>query len=250
MKIAVCISHVPDTATRIKIGADRKSIDPNGVTFIINPYDEFAVEEALKTKEKIGGDSLVYAISVGGDANKETIRKALAMGVDEGVLLKDNTPRDSFGIAHALADEIKSLGCELVFFGKQSVDFDNSITGQVTAEILNYNCVPVVVDFKLEGTKITAEREIEGGREIVETELPAIITAQKGLNEPRYASLKGIMASKKKTISEKPAAATTNYTEVLDMNLPASKQPGRIIGSDSSAVPELVKLLREEAKVI
>ena len=164
--------------------------------------------------------------------------------------LRISAPRDSFGIAQALADEIKSLGCELVFFGKQSVDFDNSITGQVTAEILNYNCVPVVVDFKLEGTKITAEREIEGGREIVETELPAIITTQKGLNEPRYASLKGIMASKKKTISEKPAAAATNYTEVLDMNLPASKQPGRIIGSDSSAVPELVKLLREEAKVI
>ena len=198
MKIAVCISHVPDTATRIKIAADRKSIDPNGVTFIINPYDEFAVEEALKTKEKIGGDSLVYAISLGGDSNKETIRKALAMGVDEGVLLKESTPRDSFGIAHALADEIKSLGCELVFFGKQSVDFDNSITGQVTAEILNYNCVPVVVDFKLEGTKITAEREIEGGREIVETELPAIITTQKGLNEPRYASLKGIMACEEK----------------------------------------------------
>jgi len=250
MKIAVCISHVPDTATRIKIGSDRKSIDPNGVTFIINPYDEYAVEEALKTKEKIGGDSVVYAISVGGDTNKETIRKALAMGVDEGVLLKDDSQRDSFGIAHALADEIKSLGCELVFFGKQSVDFDNSITGQVTAELLSYNCVPVVVDFKLEGTKITAEREIEGGREVVETELPAIITTQKGLNEPRYASLKGIMASKKKTITEKTAASATNHTDVIDMNLPASKQPGRIIGTDSSAVPELVKLLREEAKVI
>ena len=109
MKIAVCVSHVPDTATRIKIGADRKAIDPTGVTFIINPYDEFAVEEALKTKEKIGGDSTVYAISVGGDANKDSIRKALAMGVDEGILLKDDSPKDSFGIAHALADEIKSL---------------------------------------------------------------------------------------------------------------------------------------------
>lgn len=250
MKIAVCVSHVPDTATRIKIGADRKSIDPNGVTFIINPYDEYAVEEALKTKEKLGGDSLVYAISVGNDANKETLRKALAMGADEAVLLKDDTQRDSFGIANALADEIKSLGCELVFFGKQSVDFDDSITGQITAEILDFNCVPVVVDFKLDGNKITAEREIEGGREVVETEIPAIITTQKGLNEPRYASLKGIMSAKKKTIVEKSAAASQNYTEVIEMNLPASKQPGRIIGTDSSAVPELVKLLREEAKVI
>jgi electron transfer flavoprotein beta subunit len=250
MKIAVCVSHVPDTATRIKIGSDRKSIDPTGVTYIINPYDEFAVEEALKTKEKIGGDSLVYAISVGGDANKESIRKALAMGVDEGILLKDDKQRDSFGIAHALAAEIKSLGCELAFFGKQSVDYDNSITGQITAELLGYNCVPVVVDFKLDGSKITAEREIEGGREVVETELPAVITAQKGLNEPRYASLKGIMASKKKVIAEKPAAEFSNYTEIIDMNLPPSKQPGRILGTDSTAVAELVKLLHEEAKVI
>jgi electron transfer flavoprotein beta subunit len=250
MKIAVCISHVPDTATRIKIGQDRKSIDSNGVTFVINPYDEYAVEEALKTKEKIGGDSIVYAISVGKDINKETLRKALAMGVDEAVLLKDDNYRDSFSIANALADEIKSLGCVLVFFGKQSVDFDNSITGQITAEVLNYNCVPVVVDFKLDGNKIIAEREIEGGREVVETEIPAIITAQKGLNEPRYASLKGIMAAKKKTITEKPAAVSINFTEVIDMNLPVSKQPGRIIGTDSGSVPELVKLLREEAKVI
>jgi len=250
MKIAVCISHVPDTATRIKIGSDRKSIDPNGVTYILNPYDEFAIEEALKTKEKLGADTVVYAISVGGETNKETIRKALAMGVDEGVLLKDDQPRDSFGIARALSEEIKSLGCEIVFFGKQSVDFDNSITGQLTAELLNYNCIPVVVDLKLEGNKVIAEREIEGGREVVETEIPVVITAQKGLNEPRYASLKGIMAAKKKNIAEKPAVAYSALTETIDMSLPPSKQPGRILGTDSSAVPELVKLLREEAKVI
>ncbi|HEX7358041.1 MAG TPA: electron transfer flavoprotein beta subunit/FixA family protein, partial [Ignavibacteriaceae bacterium] len=108
----------------------------------------------------------------------------------------------------------------------------------------------VVVDFKLDGSKITAEREIEGGREVVETELPAVITAQKGLNEPRYASLKGIMASKKKVIAEKPAAEFSNYTKIIDMNLPPSKQPGRILGTDSTAVAELVKLLHEEAKVI
>ncbi|MDY0082397.1 MAG: electron transfer flavoprotein subunit beta/FixA family protein [Ignavibacteriaceae bacterium] len=250
MKIAVCISHVPDTATRIKIGPDRKSIDPAGVTYILNPYDEFAIEEALKTKEKSGSDAIVYAISVGGEANKETIRKALAMGVDEGVLLKDDSPRDSFGIAQALCEEIKSLGCEIVFFGKQSVDFDNSITGQLTAELLNYNCIPVVVDLKLDGNKVVAEREIEGGREIVETELPVVITAQKGLNEPRYASLKGIMAAKKKNIAEKPIASYSAQTEMIDMSLPPPKQPGRILGTDSSAVPELVKLLREEAKVI
>jgi len=248
MKIAVCVSHVPDTAAKINIGADGKSIDPNGVTFVVNPYDEFAIEEALKTKEALGGD--VVAISLGGEANKETIRKALAMGVDSAVLLKDDNYRDSLGVAKALAEEIKTQNAELVFFGKQSVDYDNSVVGQMTAELLGYNCVSVVVGFKLEGTKITAEREIEGGKEIVETSLPAIITAQKGLNEPRYASLKGIMAAKKKTIEEKPAAAASNHVELIGMKKPASKQAGRILGSDSSAVAELVRLLKEEAKVI
>jgi electron transfer flavoprotein beta subunit len=250
MKIAVCVSHVPDTATKVKIGEDGKTIDQNGVTYVINPYDEIAIEEALKTKEKIGGDSEVIILTVGSDKSKETIRKALAMGADKGVLLKDDNQRDSFGIAKALAEEIKAQGCELVFCGKQSVDYDNSITGQLVAEMIDYSCVTVVVDLIIDGSKITAEREIEGGREIVESELPAVITAQKGLNEPRYASLKGIMAAKKKTIEEKPAADSENLTEVLKMHLPPPKQAGRIVGTDSSAVPELVKLLREEAKVL
>ncbi|HKJ81286.1 MAG TPA: electron transfer flavoprotein subunit beta/FixA family protein [Ignavibacteriaceae bacterium] len=250
MKIAVCVSHVPDTATKIKIDSSEKAIDNAGVTYVINPYDEFAVEEALKMKEKVGGDSEVIAISVGGDSSKETIRKALAMGADKGILLKDDNPRDSFGIAKALSDEIKSLGCELVFCGKQSVDYDNSITGQLTATMLGYSCIAVVVGLNIDGDKITAEREIEGGKEVVESKLPAVITTQKGLNEPRYASLKGIMAAKKKTIEEKPAASFESMTEMVKLTKPAPKQPGRILGSDASAVPELVKLLREEAKVI
>jgi electron transfer flavoprotein beta subunit len=250
MKIAVCVSHVPDTATKVKVGADQKTIDPSGVTYIVNPYDEFAIEEALKIKERSGGDSEVTAISVGGDSNKETIRKALAMGVDKGILLKDDNPRDSFGVAKALAEEIRSQGYELVFCGKQSVDYDNSIVPQLTAELLGFSCITVVVAFNMDGKKITAEREIEGGKEVVEAELPAVIGAQKGLNEPRYASLKGIMASKKKTIEEKPASPAEQHAEVLSMKKPPEKQPGRILGTDKSAVPELVRLLREEAKVI
>jgi len=248
MKIAVCVSHVPDTATKIKIGDDNKSIDPKEVTYVLNPYDEFAIEEALKTKEKIGGE--VVAISLGGDENKESIRKALAMGVDSGVLLKDNQYRDSISLAKALAEEIKSQNAELVFFGKQAVDYDNSITGQLVAEILDFNCVSVVVGFNLDGETITAEREIEGGKEIVETTLPAIITAQKGLNEPRYASLKGIMAAKRKTIEEKDAANFENKVEVIEMKKPTGKQAGKILGNDATAVTELVRLLKEEAKVI
>ncbi|MFZ1289835.1 MAG: electron transfer flavoprotein beta subunit/FixA family protein, partial [Melioribacteraceae bacterium] len=142
MKIAVCVSHVPDTATKIKIGNDAKSIDPTDVTYILNPYDEFAIEEALKTKEKLGGE--VVVISLGEETNKESIRKALAMGADNGILLKDSGIRDSLSLSKALAEEIKSQGAQLVFMGKQAVDYDNSITGQLTAEFLGYNCVSVV----------------------------------------------------------------------------------------------------------
>ncbi len=248
MKIVACVSHVPDTAAKIAVGADNKSIDPNGVTFVVNPYDEFAIEEALKTKESLGGE--VVILSVGNDANKETIRKALAMGADSAVLLKSENELDSVSVAKALAEEIKAQEANLVFFGKQSVDYDNSIVGQLTAEMLGYNCVSVVVNFKLDGEKITAEREIEGGREVVETSLPAVVTAQKGLNEPRYASLKGIMAAKRKTIEEKDAAGSDSYVEVVEMKKPAPKQAGKVVGSDASAVPELVRLLKEEAKVI
>lgn len=249
MKIAVCVSHVPDTAAKVNVGSDGKTIDPNGVTYIVNPYDEFAIEEALKFKEA-KGEGEVVVLSVGPDANKETIRKALAMGADSAVLLKDDNYRDSFSVAKALAEEIKLMDAKLVFCGKQSVDYDNSIVGQLTAEMLGYNCVSVVVGLKIEGDKVTAEREIEGGREVVETSLPVVISAQKGLNEPRYASLKGIMAAKKKTIEEKPAAENNNKVEVVQMKKPAAKQPGKIIGTDASAVPELVRLLKEEAKVI
>jgi electron transfer flavoprotein beta subunit len=248
MNIAVCVSHVPDTATKIKIAPDEKSIDNTGVTHIINPYDEFAVEEALKTKEKFGGE--VTVLSVGSEANKETIRKALAMGADKGILLRNDSITDSLSVAKSLANELKAGGYELVFLGKQSVDFDNSITGQLTAALLNYNCVSVVVDLNIDGNNIRAEREIEGGREIIETSLPAVITAQKGLNEPRYASLKGIMAAKKKVIEEKPAASSEVVTEIIQLRKPPAKQPGRILGTDGSAVAELVRLLKEEAKVI
>jgi electron transfer flavoprotein beta subunit len=248
MKIAVCVNHVPDTAAKINISSDGKSIDNTGVTYVVNPYDEFAIEEAIKTKEKFGGDTI--AISLGNESNKETLRKALAMGIDNAVLLKTDEYYDSLSVAKALAEEIKFQKAELVFFGKQSVDFDNSIVGQLTAELLGYNCISVVVEFELIDKKIIAAREIEGGKEVVETTLPSVITTQKGLNDPRYASLKGIMAAKKKAIEEKIPARPNNFTEIIGMKKPAPKQPGKIIGTDASAVPELVRLLREEAKVI
>ena len=247
MKLAVCINHVPDTAAKINIAADGKTIDKTGVTYVISPYDEFAVEESLRLKEKNGGD--VTAVSLGGDVHKETLRKALAMGVDKAVLLKDDGVRDSYGVAEGLAAYLKELAPDVIFFGKQSVDFDDSAVGVMVSEMLDLPCVTVCVKLEVVGGKATAEREIEGGREVVETTLPAVFTAQKGLNEPRYPSLKGIMAAKSKPIEERPAPAVTSKSELLSMQKPPAKSAGKIVGTDASAVPELVRLLHEEAKV-
>lgn len=248
MKLVACINHVPDTTARITVGADGKSIDRTGVGFIINPYDEFAVEECLRLKEKNGGE--VIAVSLGGDTHKETLRKALAMGVDKGVLLKDETPRDSFSVARALADFVKELSPDIVFFGKQSIDGDDAAVGTMVAEMLELPSVSVVVKLEVADGKAVAEREIEGGHEKVEVGLPAVFTAQKGLNEPRYPSLKGIMAAKNKPIEEKVPSAIQAKVEVLGMQRPPAKSAGKIVGTDASAAGELVRLLHEEAKVI
>jgi electron transfer flavoprotein beta subunit len=249
MKIAVCINRVPDTETKVKIGQDGKTIDKSGVNFILNPYDEFAVEEALKTKEKFGGEVIV--ISLGGSENVEVIRKALAMGADRGILLKDDSQRDTFSIAKALAGVLKELSPDIIFFGKQSIDYDDQAMPSLVAELLGLPSITVVVKLEInsDGTVI-AEREIEGGREKVRGKLPIVIGAQRGLNEPRYPSLKGIMAAKNKPVEEREAPKFDNKIEVIEMLLPPPKKPGRIIGTDASAVPELVRLLREEAKVI
>jgi electron transfer flavoprotein beta subunit len=248
MKLAVCINHVPDTAAKINIASDGKNIDKNGITFILNPYDEYAIEECLRLKEKNSGE--VIAISLGGDSHKETLRKALAMGVDKAVLLKDDSPRDSFSVARALADYLKEISADVIFFGKQSIDSDNAAVGTMVAEMLGFPSISVVVKLELANGSVTAEREIEGGKEKVQTTLPAVFTAQKGLNEPRYPSLKGIMSAKSKPIEEKIPTPFQVKTEVLVMRKPLSKKAGKIVGTDVSAVPELVHLLHEEAKVI
>jgi electron transfer flavoprotein beta subunit len=248
MKLAVCINHVPDTAAKINIAAGGMNIDKTGVTYIISPYDEFAIEECLRLKEKNGGD--VTVISLGGDTHKESLRKALAMGVDKAVLLKDENVRDSFAVARGLADYLKDISPDIVFFGKQSVDYDDGAVGVMVAEMLGLPSVSVVVKLDVTGGKAVAEREIEGGREILETTLPAVFTAQKGLNEPRYPSLKGIMAAKSKPIEERTLPAFSGKVTLVQMQKPPAKPAGRIVGTDASAVPELVRLLHEEAKVI
>lgn len=248
MKVAVCVNHVPDTETKIKIASDNVSIDTSGVSYVLSPYDEFAVEEGLRIRDKFKGE--VIAISLGGDSHKETLRKALAMGVDRAVLLKDATTRDAYAVAAGLAEELRGLKADVLLFGKQSIDYDGASVGTMVAEMLGLPSVAVVVRMEITDGIVRCEREIEGGHEVVETRLPAVFLAQKGLNEPRYPSLKGIMAAKSKPIEEKPAAAATPRVETVRLRRPASKGAGKIVGTDKSAVPELVRLLREEAKVL
>lgn len=245
----VCIKQVADTETRVRIAPDGKSLDPAGVTWILNPYDEFAVEQALALREKQGAGEVV-ALSLGGPTVQTTLRSALAMGADRAVHLRADAALDPLQIARSLAAEIGALGPDIVWLGKQAVDDDAAQVGPMLAQILGLPCVTVVGSFELAGTRAVAEREIEGGREIVEVTLPAVFTTEKGLNQPRYASLKGIMAAKKKTIDEKPAAPGESALEIVSLALPPARPPGRIVGQGVDAVSELVRVLRDEARAI
>ena len=254
MKIAVCMKPVPATDTRVKVDGGGKRIDPAGVSMVINPNDEFALEEALKLKEAAGAGEVVL-LTVGPAGFQPTIRNGLAMGADSAVLLTADGEADTLQVARALAAEIAGKGYDLVLCGKQAADDDAAQVAPMLATLAGLPAVTVVTKLELggpvaPGTKARAHREIEGGVEEVEFTLPAVVAAQKGLNEPRYPSLKGIMAAKKKPIEERPAQLGEPVLEALTLTLPAPRSSGRIVGEGASAVPELVRVLHEEAKVI
>lgn len=252
MEIAVCVKRVPSTDTRVKVGASGTAIDPAGVNYEMNPFDEFAVEEALRLKEKSGGGTVTVLCLGPAEAQKE-LRNELARGADKAVLLRDDNleARDAHSIATALAEHLRKLHPRIVLFGKQSVDRDNGHVGTMVATMLGYACATEVVKVEIQGESVRCEREIEGGaREVVVASLPAVLTAQKGLNEPRYVKLQGIMAAKKKPFEEVPAAAAPSKLLIVSMSLPAARQAGRFVGKGPEAVGELVRRLREEAKVL
>jgi electron transfer flavoprotein beta subunit len=246
----VCVKQVPDTETRVRIAADGRSLDPSGVTMILNPYDEFAVEQALRVKEKLGAGEVV-AVSVGGAGVQSALRNVLAMGADRAIHLKtDAASPDALAVARALADAIRPLDPGLVWLGKQAVDDDAAQVGPMLATLLGRPCATVVAKFELEGQAAKVERDIEGGRERLDVPLPAVLTTDKGLNEPRYASLKGIMAAKKKTIEERAVDLGAPNLERVALELPPPRRPGRVVGEGTAAIPDLLKALREEAKVL
>jgi electron transfer flavoprotein beta subunit len=248
MNIIVCIKRVPDTATKIKIAEDKKSINTQGVEFIINPYDEYAIEEALKLKETYGGEVII--ISADPDGDESAIRKAFAMGADRGVLIKGGINFDGYPNASLLAEAIKGIKFDIIFFGKQAVDDDNCQIPSMVAQLLGLPRANVVTKLEISQNKVKAERDIEGAKEIYEFNLPAVISAQKGLNEPRYPTMKGIMTSKKKPIEVKSAPPPLQTIEIIKLEYPPERPPGRIVGKGVESVGELVRLLREEAKVL
>ena len=249
MTIVVCIKRVPDTEARIKLNDDRTGIDPTGLKYIISPYDEFALEAALRLKEAKGAGEIVV-VSVGEASAGEQLRSALAMGADRAVLLKGQSDFDGLATAKALAQEIKAIAPDLVLCGMKAVDDDQQQVGSMLAELIDAPCVTVVAEFELEDGKAVCHREIEGGAEVVEVALPAVITMTKGKFEPRYPSLKGIMAAKKKPLEDKDAQLATSRVKVRELSNPPERPAGKIVGQGVDAVPELVRLLREEAKVL
>ncbi len=249
MKIAVCLKRVPDTTAKLVVAADGKSIDEAGVKFVPNPYDEYAIEEALKLRDAAGaGETVVF--SVGTDAAQETIRIALAMGIDRGVLLQCGGSADGLAVARALAAELRAGAFDLILCGKLAVDDYNHQVGPMVAELLGIPCITSVAHLTITGGTLEAEREIEGGIETSTCDLPALLTCDKGLNSPRLSSLKGIMAAKKKPLEVKPVTLDAGSVTGLSFTLPPERKAGQIVGEGADAVPALVRLLREEAKVI
>jgi electron transfer flavoprotein beta subunit len=262
MKIGVCIKQVPDTASKLRVKEDRTGVVEDGIKFVLSPYDEYAVEEALRTKDKIAGSEVVV-LSVGPKRTQEALRTALAMGCDKAVHVNTDGHAgvDSLGVARLLAARVKELGLELLFTGRHAADDDNAQVSQMLAEFLGWPQMTVVSKFTLapDGRSAVAERDVEGGtKEVWEVTLPAVFAATKGLNEPRYASLKGIMQAKSKPMTE-VAVATAGVGEAdLSPKVawsgyapPPERKAGKQFKDDPlKAVTEVVRLLREEAKVI
>lgn len=252
MKIAVCIKRVPDMDVRFRIAAGGMGVDETGLKFDISDFDGYAVEAALQLRERQPSPAgEVVVISLGSDAVQETLRKAMSMGADRAVQLKHDAPVfDSFAIAGALAAELLEGAYDLIMFGRMSIDTANQSVGPMVAELLGMPCITAISKLDIAGATVRARRELEGAYELVECPLPAIVTIDEGIARPRYPSLKGIMSAKKKPLDVRPAQLGEQRLTLAKMELPPERPAGRIIGEGKDAVPELVRLLQEEAKVL
>lgn len=264
MNIAVCIKQVPATESKIKPLSDGSGIDRTGLSYVVNPYDEFGVEEGLKIKEQMN-DGSVTVISLGSDKVREALRTCLAVGADQAIHIKDDgqVARDAHAVSLVLAAALKQGAYDIIFFGKQAVDDDSGAVGIQVAEHLSLPHVAVINKMEVveKEMKAMVHRQIEGAVEVVETSLPAVFTCQKELNEPRYASLPGIMKAKQKPLTVwglsdleiDPVEVGVDNTKlsIEGLSLPPVREAGKPLDGDPvQAVQELLRLLREEAKVL
>lgn len=260
MEIVVLLKQVPATESVITIADDGLCINTDDVKWVINPYDELAVEEALRIKESQGG--AVTILSVGPEHTVNAIRSALAMGADKGILINDADAgkRDGLAIAQMLSAALKEIPFDLIIAGQRAVDDDNFVVGIAVAEYLNLPSVSLVNKAEISDQKILFHRTVEGGTVVLETTLPALFTTQRGLNEPRYTSLPGIMKAKKKPLDIKSPEdlgvntdpADVNRTKLLKLSFPPARKAGQVIEGETAQekAAELARLLHEDAKVI
>jgi electron transfer flavoprotein beta subunit len=264
VNIIVCLKQVPDTEAQIRIAPDGKSIITQDIKWVMNPYDEYGVEEALRLKEKFGGE--VTVVGLGPKRVTESIRTALAMGADKGILISDEALEGSDGlaVAKALASAIKGLDYDLIFTGQRGVDDDMGVVGAALAELLGIPNLSVIVKVEVaeDGKSLKVHRPVEGQTLVIESSLPALITTQKGLNEPRYASLPGIMKAKKKPLEDKTLTdlgvdraefgVGARKVKIIQLTPPPERKAGRIVEGETpqEKAAGLAKLLHEEAKAI
>jgi electron transfer flavoprotein beta subunit len=250
LKIAVCIKRVPDMEMRFSIAGDRKSLEQAGLKYEMGDFDGYALEVGLQLVEKAGTGEVVV-VSLGPDGVQETLRKGLAMGAARAIHLKaDQVPFDGMAIARALATELKDGGYDLILFGRMATDTANGTVGPMTAELLDLPAVTSISQLDISDQRGTARRDLEGASETVQFPIPAVLTIDEGIARPRLASLKGIMAAKKKPLEVKSAQLGEVRLSVESMALPPDRPPGRIVGEGADAVPELLRLLQTEAKVL
>ena len=247
MKILVCISKTPDTTSKIAFKDNNTKFDEAGVQWIINPYDEwYALVRAIELKEKDASITL-HLITVGGADAEPIIRKALALGGDEAIRVNAQSD-DRYYIAAQIAEVAKQGGYDLIFTGKETIDFNSSSVGGMVAELTDMPYISLATKFELNGTTATVNREIEGGEEVNELALPAVISCQKGVAEQRIPNMRGIMAARTKPLKVVEPAAVDQLTNVVSYETPPPKAGVKLVAADN--VAELVRLLHEEAKAI
>ncbi|MGK0365804.1 MAG: electron transfer flavoprotein beta subunit [Saprospiraceae bacterium] len=246
MKILVCVSKTPETTSKIAFTAGGAEFDTNGVNYIMNPYDEwYALVRALELKEANGGS--VTILNVGPSANDSVIRKGLAIGADNAVRI-DSEPKSALFVAKEIANHAKSEGYDIVMFGKETIDYNGSEVGAMTSELLDLPYISYATKLDMEGNTATVERDIEGGTEVANVDVPFAISASKGLAAQRIPNMRGIMMAKRKPLTVVPAVGSADMATTVHFDLPPAKSGVKLL--DPTDMDELVRLLHEEAKVI